>query len=144
MYCNFMIMYHVKDAYYVTHAFLLFLLGTDHGSIGSYSHFRSPSLPMQRFQALTAMNQNLLNTKTKSNETMDSRPQSLDLGDGKDAMTMSSYPSNSDAGRALSCASSTQSFLTDNQSWTSDPVSTSDVVADYSSESQVAFLISFC
>lgn len=98
---------------------------------------------MQRFQALTAMNQNLLNTKTKSNETIHSGPQFLDLGERKDAMTMSSYPSNSDAGRALSHASSTLSFLTDNQSWTSDPASTSDVVADYSSESQVAFLVSF-
>ncbi|XP_024190670.1 U-box domain-containing protein 35 isoform X2 [Rosa chinensis] len=110
---------------------------TDRGSVGSYSHFRSPSLPMQRFQALSSMNQNLLNTKAKSNETIHSKHQSLDLGEEKDAMTMNSYPSNSDAGRALSHSSSTLSFVTDNQSWTSDQASTSDVVKNYSSESQV-------
>ncbi|XP_061997820.1 U-box domain-containing protein 35-like isoform X2 [Rosa rugosa] len=110
---------------------------TDRGSVGSYSHFRSPSLPMQRFQALSSMNQNLLNTKAKSNEIIHSKHQSLDLGEEKDAMTMNSYPSNSDVGRALSHSSSTRSFVTDNQSWTSDQASTSDVVKNYSSESQV-------
>ncbi|XP_004307786.1 PREDICTED: U-box domain-containing protein 35-like [Fragaria vesca subsp. vesca] len=111
--------------------------GTDRGSVGSYSHFRSPSLPMQRFHALASMNQNLLNTKTKSNETIHSKHESLDLGEGKDAMTMDSYPSNSDAGRALSHTSSTRSFVTDSQSWSSDQASTSNVVANRSSESQV-------
>lgn len=124
---------------YILFCFFVFsFLGTDRGSVGSYSHFRSPSLPMQRFHALASMNQNLLNTKTKSNETIHSKHESLDLGEGKDAMTMDSYPSNSDAGRALSHTSSTRSFVTDSQSWSSDQASTSDVVTNRSSESQVA------
>ncbi|CAL9008439.1 unnamed protein product [Prunus brigantina] len=108
--------------------------GTDRGSVGSYSHFRSPSLPMQRFQALTTINQTLLSTKTNSNETIHSRCQSQDLGEGKDGM--SSCPSNSDVVHTPSQPSSSGSFLTDNRSWTSDQASTSDMVTDYSSESQ--------
>ncbi|KAM1126504.1 hypothetical protein ACFX2B_041177 [Malus domestica] len=85
--------------------------GTDRGSVSSNSHFRSPSLPMQRFQALTNINQTLLSTKKNSNDTIHSRCQSQDLG----------------------------SFVTDCQSWTSDQASTSDVVTDYSPESQATF-----
>ncbi|XP_050385376.1 U-box domain-containing protein 35-like [Argentina anserina] len=110
--------------------------GTDRGSVGSYSHFHSPSLAMQQFQALANMNQNLLNTKN-SNGTIHCKHQSLDLREAKVAMTMNSYPSDSDAERVLSHTSSTRSFVTDNQSWTSDQAFTSDVVSDYSSESQV-------
>ncbi|RXI09818.1 hypothetical protein DVH24_015412 [Malus domestica] len=84
--------------------------GTDRGSVSSNSHFRSPSLPMQRFQALTNINQTLLSTKKNSNDTIHSRCQSQDLG----------------------------SFVTDCQSWTSDQASTSDVVTDYSPESQTS------
>ncbi|KAM1231819.1 hypothetical protein ACFX13_042455 [Malus domestica] len=85
--------------------------GTDRGSVSSNSHFRSPSLPMQRFQALTNINQTLLSTKKNSNDTIHSRCQSQDLG----------------------------SFVTDCQSWTSDQAPTSDVVTDYSPESQATF-----
>ncbi|CAN6705489.1 unnamed protein product [Malus baccata var. baccata] len=84
--------------------------GTDRGSVSSNSHFRSPSLPMQRFQALTNINQTLLSTKKNSNDTIHSRCQSQDLG----------------------------SFVTDCQSWTSDQASTSDMVTDYSPESQTS------
>ncbi|KAM1231818.1 hypothetical protein ACFX13_042455 [Malus domestica] len=84
--------------------------GTDRGSVSSNSHFRSPSLPMQRFQALTNINQTLLSTKKNSNDTIHSRCQSQDLG----------------------------SFVTDCQSWTSDQAPTSDVVTDYSPESQTS------
>ncbi|KAM1069837.1 hypothetical protein EV1_001618 [Malus domestica] len=82
--------------------------GTDGSSVGSYYHFRSPPLTVQRFQALTNINKTLLRTKTNSNDTIHSRCQSQDLG----------------------------SFVADNQSWTSDQVSISDMVTDYSSESQ--------
>ncbi|XP_068329315.1 U-box domain-containing protein 35-like [Pyrus communis] len=83
-------------------------MGTDRGSVSSNFHFRSPSLPIQRFQALTNINQTLLSTKSNSNDTIHSRCHSQDLG----------------------------SFVTDCQSWTSDQASTSDAVTNYSPESQ--------
>uniref|UniRef100_A0A5B6YJP8 RING-type E3 ubiquitin transferase n=1 Tax=Davidia involucrata TaxID=16924 RepID=A0A5B6YJP8_DAVIN len=107
---------------------------TDPGSAASYSHFRSPSLPMQRFQALSTINQTLLHTRTNSAETIHSRYLSLDMGKGDDFM--SSCPSNSDIGYANSRVSSFRSLVTDNQSWISDQPSASDASTDFSSESQ--------
>lgn len=93
---------------------------------------------MQRFQALTTINQTLLKTRTSSVESSHSRCQSLDIREGKD--DLSSCATNADSGHALSRTSSCKSFPTDNQSWISDQASTSDMLTEYlSSESQVAF-----
>lgn len=116
---------------------LHFLVGT--GSVASYSHFHSPSLPMQRFQALSTINQVLLHTRTGSIETNHSRIQSLDIREEENFM--SPCPSNSDIGYAHSQVSSVRSFLTDNQSWISDQASTSDAFTESSSGSQVTLLM---
>uniref|UniRef100_A0A5B6YIJ3 RING-type E3 ubiquitin transferase n=1 Tax=Davidia involucrata TaxID=16924 RepID=A0A5B6YIJ3_DAVIN len=107
---------------------------TDRGSAASYSHFRSPSLPMQRFQALSTINQTLLHTRTNSDETIHPKILSLDIGEGDDVV--SSCPSNSDIGYANSAVSSFKSLVTDNQSWVSDQPSTSDAPTYFTSESQ--------
>ncbi|XP_062164279.1 U-box domain-containing protein 35-like [Alnus glutinosa] len=111
---------------------------TDPGSVASYSHFHSPSLPLQRFHALATINQSLLQKRTSSIETSHSRYQSLDIEEGKD--DMNSCPKNEDTGRELSRASSCKSLSTENQSWISDQASTSAVLTDcQSSESQENF-----
>lgn len=93
---------------------------------------------MQRFQALSTLNQTLLKTGKKSVESNHSRYQSLDIDEGK--VTMSQCPSNFDVEHTLSQASSCKSLLTENQSYVSDQASISDVATDYSSpESQVVF-----
>ncbi|KAF5461826.1 hypothetical protein F2P56_017890 [Juglans regia] len=107
----------------------------DHGSVALNSHFDSPSLPMQRFQALATINQTLLKTRTSSVESSHFRCQSLDIREGKD--DLSSCATNADSGHALSRTSSCKSLPTDNQSWISDQASTSDMLTEYlSSESQ--------
>lgn len=103
--------------------------------MASYSHFHSPSLPMQRFQALSTINRTLLHTRTGSIETNSSRRQSLDIRE--EESFMSPCPSNSDIGYAPSQVSSARSFLTDDQSWISDQASTSDAFTESSSGSQV-------
>lgn len=109
---------------------------TDLGSVvASYSHFRSPSLPTQRLQALSAMNKTLLHSKTSSIEINHSRCQSFDVEEQKDAS--SSCLSCSEAGQTVSRSSSYRSLQTENQDW-SDQASTTDVLTnDSSSESQV-------
>lgn len=102
---------------------------------------------MQRVQALKTMNQTLLKTRLGSIESYSSRNQSIDLEEGKDDVI--SYPSTSDAERTLSHISSSGSLVNDNCSCTSDQVSTSDVVTDFSvSENQVKsfgfFFLEFC
>jgi hypothetical protein len=130
-----------------------FLACTDLGSVASYSHFHSPSLPLQRFHALATINQTLLHTRTSSIETSHSRYHSLDIIEGED--DTNSYPYNTDTGCALSRASSCKSLPTENQSWISDHASSSVALTDYpmtdhasssvaltdypSSESQVVF-----
>ncbi|KAK1577588.1 hypothetical protein Q3G72_023017 [Acer saccharum] len=64
-------------------SFLLFLECTDLGLVTSYSHFHSASLPMQRCQALSTINNNFLYSRTGSVDTRHSRGQSLDIDDGK-------------------------------------------------------------
>lgn len=49
-------------------AFIMFLDWTDQGS---FSRFRSASLPMQRFQALSSINQTLLHKRVPSSGVMD-------------------------------------------------------------------------
>ncbi|XP_034710223.1 U-box domain-containing protein 35-like isoform X3 [Vitis riparia] len=113
----------------------LHLVACFQGSAASYSHFHSPSLPMQRFQALSTINRTLLHTRTGSIETNSSRRQSLDIRE--EESFMSPCPSNSDIGYAPSQVSSARSFLTDDQSWISDQASTSDAFTESSSGSQV-------
>ncbi|OMO52195.1 hypothetical protein COLO4_37371 [Corchorus olitorius] len=105
---------------------------TDSGSIASYAAFCSPSLPMQRFQALSTINQTYLHSRTSSLEISQSRSpdinhsrfHSLDVMGGKD--DMSSNPSSSETGQVLSRNSSCRSLQSDQQSWLSDQISTSD------------------
>ncbi|XWS36979.1 hypothetical protein CRYUN_Cryun19dG0003900 [Craigia yunnanensis] len=120
---------------------------TDFGSAASYATFRSPSLPVQRFQALSTINPTFLHTRTSSLETNQSRSlestqsrspdinhsrcNSFDIVAGKD--DMSSCPSSSETRQAVSRNSSCRSLPTDQQSWLSDQISTSDVLTDYSS-----------
>ncbi|XP_057453645.1 U-box domain-containing protein 35 isoform X2 [Lotus japonicus] len=96
---------------------------TDSGSIGSYPGLRS-SLPTQRFQALSSINQSLLSTTTSINETNHSRGQSLDFGRENAAP---SSARNSDTDRALSRVSSCRSFISDTESWIYEQSSCKDV-----------------
>lgn len=115
-----------------------FLAYTDLGSVASYSHARSPSLLMQRFQALATINQILLKTGTSSFETSHSRRQSLDVEEGKD--DMSSCPTNADSEHALRQVSIFKSMPIDNQSCISDQASATEMLTEYpSSETQVVF-----
>ncbi|KAK3033243.1 hypothetical protein RJ639_033123 [Escallonia herrerae] len=107
---------------------------TDTGSAASYSHFRSPSLPMQRFQALSTVNQTLLHARTNSTETDNSMILSLDTGEEKEVFN--SCLINSDNNYENSQLSSFRSLVTE-KSWTSDQASTSDAPTDFSSEGQV-------
>ncbi|KAJ0100006.1 hypothetical protein Patl1_20723 [Pistacia atlantica] len=106
---------------------------TDLHSVSSYSHFHSPSLPIQRFQALSTVNNTLLRSTTNSTEPNHSRCQSLDSERGQDSMnSMSSYLSSSGVGQPVSRSSSYLSLVTDNQS-SSEHVSISDGLTDCSS-----------
>ncbi|CAK9135125.1 unnamed protein product [Ilex paraguariensis] len=111
---------------------------TDQGSATSYRHFHSPSLPVQRFQALSAINNTLLHKRTDSNESKNSGILSLDTGQGENIL--SSFPSNSEAGITNSRASSFNNLVRDHQSWTSDQASTSDALPDISSGNQLSDL----
>ncbi|KAJ7949484.1 U-box domain-containing protein kinase family protein [Quillaja saponaria] len=111
---------------------------TDLGSVASISLSHSPSLPMQRFQALSTLNQTFINTNNTNASTIEvkhSRCQSLDIG--KEINVSSSSPSNSDTAVTLSRASSCRSMPTDDQSWISDQTSITDVLTECpSSDSQ--------
>ncbi|XP_007038299.2 PREDICTED: U-box domain-containing protein 35 [Theobroma cacao] len=125
---------------------------TELGSVASYATFHSPSLPVQRFQALSTINQTFLHSSTSSLEINQSRSlestqsrspdinhsrcHSLDIVAGKD--DMSTCPSSSETRQAVSRSSSCRSLPTDQQSFLSDQISTSDVLTDNSfSEHQV-------
>lgn len=92
-------------------------------------HPRSPSLPMQRFHALSNINQGLLHNKTLSIESNDYGLSSLDTPERINIMssTISSCPSNSGE-------SSATSLFTENRSWVSNQASKSDG-SDFSSPS---------
>ncbi|GMP69832.1 hypothetical protein CsSME_00028938 [Camellia sinensis var. sinensis] len=94
---------------------------TEPGLVASYPHFHSPSLPMQRFQALSTINQTLLHKKTNSTETSHSGISSLDIVEEEDV------------GHPNSTVSSFRTLVTDNQSWISDQAS----ISDFSSDSPV-------
>ncbi|KAI6696162.1 hypothetical protein NL676_016281 [Syzygium grande] len=103
----------------------------DTSSVTSHSHFHSPSLPMQRFQALSTINQSLHNTAKLSTQTNHSRCQSLQMEEGDETDNGSEVKS------TMRQTSSVQSLITDAQSWISDQASTSETLTDYpSSESQ--------
>lgn len=107
---------------------------TDSGSATSYTHFRTPSLPMQRFEALATINHTLLHANTHSHGASNDKLLSSDSWEGE--KPVGSFPVNSDIVGAKSQISSLGSSVTDNQSWTSEQASTSDVATDFSSESQ--------
>ncbi|MBA0790024.1 hypothetical protein Gohar_014697, partial [Gossypium harknessii] len=121
---------------------------TELGSVATYATFRSPSLPMQRSQALSTINQTHLHSRTsslarstestqfKSPDNNDSRCQSLDNAAGND--DMSSCPNSSESREAVSQNSSLRSLQTDQQSWLPDQISTLDAQTDNNpSECQV-------
>ncbi|KAE9465062.1 hypothetical protein C3L33_03059, partial [Rhododendron williamsianum] len=101
---------------------------TESTMVASYTHFRSPSLPLQRFYALSNVNQTLLHKKTNSTETIDP-----DI-DGDDVV--SSCPGNSDIGHPSGALSSCPNLETDG-SWISHQASISDGLPEFSSESQM-------
>jgi hypothetical protein len=96
---------------------------SDSGSVASYAALHSSSLATQRFQALSSMNQNLVNTTPSLNETNHSRGQSIDLGRGNVATTSAR---NSDFDRGLSRASSFRSIVSDTDTWIYDQNSLKD------------------
>ncbi|KAI8006525.1 U-box domain-containing protein 35 [Camellia lanceoleosa] len=100
---------------------------TEPGLVASYPHFHSPSLPMQRFQALSTINKTLLHKKTNSTETSHSGISSLDIVEEEDV------------GHPNSTVSSFRTLVTDNQSWISDQAS----ISDFSSDSPVNVNVNF-
>lgn len=105
--------------------------------VTSYSHFPSPSssLPLQRFQALSTINQSLLTTKPSLIKVNRSRCQSVDIENQVDGVHSSSYAS--DCAQTLSRTSSCKSLPADYQSWVTDEASSTGAFNDYPScESQ--------
>ncbi|XP_022994985.1 U-box domain-containing protein 35-like isoform X6 [Cucurbita maxima] len=107
--------------------------------ITSYSHFPSPSpspsQPLQRFQALSTINQCLLTTKTSPIVANHSRCHSVDIEEPVDCL--GSSPNVSYSAQTLSRASSCKSLPTDYKSWVPDEASSSGTFNDYvSCESQ--------
>ncbi|XVF54924.1 hypothetical protein PTKIN_Ptkin05aG0219800 [Pterospermum kingtungense] len=118
---------------------------SEFGSMASYASFHSPSLPMQRFQALSTINQTFLHSRTSSLEINQSRSlewksnqssspdinHSSDIVAGKD--DMSSCPSTSESRQAVSPSCSWRSIPTDQQSWLSHQTSNVTALTDFSS-----------
>ncbi|KAG7035547.1 U-box domain-containing protein 35 [Cucurbita argyrosperma subsp. argyrosperma] len=105
--------------------------------ITSYSHFpsRSPSRPLQRFQALSTINQSLRTTKSSPIVANHSRCHSVDIEEPVDRLRSS--PNVSYCAQTLSRASSCKSLPTDYKSWVPDEASSSGTFNDYvSCESQ--------
>ncbi|KAG6605637.1 U-box domain-containing protein 35, partial [Cucurbita argyrosperma subsp. sororia] len=105
--------------------------------ITSYSHFpsRSPSRPLQRFQALSTINQSLRTTKSSPIVANHSRCHSVDIEEPMDRLRSS--PNVSYCAQTLSRASSCKSLPTDYKSWVPDEASSSGTFNDYvSCESQ--------
>ncbi|KAL0292494.1 UNVERIFIED_CONTAM: U-box domain-containing protein 35 [Sesamum calycinum] len=88
---------------------------TEQGSIGSFSHFRSASLPDQRFQALSTINQTLLHKRTPSSGIIHPRNLSLDIAGRSNETNI--CPSGSYAIDTISQASSFTSSEAENPSW---------------------------
>ncbi|KAK4351174.1 hypothetical protein RND71_030487 [Anisodus tanguticus] len=106
-------------------------------SSSSYNHFRSPSLPVQRFQALSHINQNFPHRRESSNESVHHKNYSLDFGDGEDDVSscpQGTYPTDGD-----DLASSFRSLLTDNYITADDQASISGAPTDSSSGYEADF-----
>ncbi|XP_047316155.1 U-box domain-containing protein 35-like isoform X2 [Impatiens glandulifera] len=100
-------------------------LQTDPIKAAVYSRFQSPPLPMQRFQALSSINQTLLHSRTNSVDVIKEREDSTSL-----------FDENFDYGRPNSETSSFRSLVNERKSWISDRASTSTCPTECSSDSQ--------
>lgn len=89
-----------------------FYVSSDSTDQGPISHHRSASLPVQRFQALSTINQTLLRKKVPSTAIMHPRNLSLDI-----ANVTNNYPRTSDANYATSQTSSFTSSTVDDLPW---------------------------
>lgn len=108
---------------------------SDLDSSSSYSQFRSPSLPMQRFQALSNINQNFPHRRAISNEIIHHKNYSLDFGDSED--DVSSCPQRSFLRERNNLASSFRSLVTDFYTMADDQASTSGAPTDLSLRNEV-------
>ncbi|KAL8096033.1 U-box domain-containing protein 35-like isoform X2 [Apium graveolens] len=107
---------------------------TEADSVSTYSQFRSPSLPMQRRQALSTVNQTFYHTKANSVNYDHSRNVSFDIE--RTDKFASARPSYEDLDYAE--VSSNRHLVTDSNQLRSDQASTSSASpVEYSSESQV-------
>ncbi|KAK4740673.1 hypothetical protein SAY87_024261 [Trapa incisa] len=106
---------------------------SDSISAASYGHFRSSSLPVQRFQALSHINKGLLISGATSLEANHSRNQSLASEFDQDVLGFDTCGSNLEYPETRN--SSFQSSMIDAQSWTIDEGSTSDALVDHPSPS---------
>lgn len=104
-------------------------------SSSSYSHFRSPSLPMQRFQALSHINQNFPHRRASSNVSVHHKNYSLDFGDGEDTVRFCPQGTYLIDGDDL--ASSFRSLVTENYTTADDQASISGALTDSSSRYEV-------
>ncbi|KAI7738730.1 hypothetical protein M8C21_008621 [Ambrosia artemisiifolia] len=101
---------------------------TDQGSATSYSQSFSNSLPMQRFEALSSINRTLL----KKTPIESSENNFIESCEGDDVTV--SDASNPDEFLENSIVSSSRSFLTESQSWTSDQDSIPDAPSEIASD----------
>ncbi|XP_074379530.1 U-box domain-containing protein 35-like isoform X1 [Apium graveolens] len=107
---------------------------TEADSVSTHSQFQSPSLPMQRRQALSTINHKFHYTKVSSIRYDHPRIVSSDIE--KTNKFVSPYPSNEDLDYAK--VSSNRNLVSDHDQWTSRRSSTSSALpTEYSSESQV-------
>ncbi|PHT52468.1 U-box domain-containing protein 35 [Capsicum baccatum] len=100
-------------------------------SSSSYSHFHSPSLPMQRFRALSLINQNFPHRRASSNVPVHHKKYSLDFDDGED--DASSCPQGTFLTDGDDLASSFRSLVTNNYTTADDQASISGAPTNSSS-----------
>lgn len=104
-------------------------------SSSSYSHFHTPSLPMQRLQALSHINHNFPHRRARSNIPVHHKNYSLDFGDGED--TVRSCPQGTYLTDEDDLASSFRSLVTENYTTVDDQASISGAFTDSSSRYEV-------
>lgn len=107
---------------------------TDQSSTASYSLLSPPSLPLQRFQALSTINQALCHRRMNTDDITYQGSLSLKMGDRDD--DASSCLSSSDTNDAYTAASSFRSLIQDAM-WVNDQASLTDTVTDISSGNQI-------
>lgn len=109
---------------------------TEAESVSTYSHFRTPSLPVQRRQALSTVNQTIYHTKANSVNYDHSRNSSFDID--RTNKFVSARPSYEDLDYAE--VSSNRHLMTDSHHLMSEQASTSSAPQrEFSSESQVLY-----